>query len=91
MNDIAMCQNHECPKRIECYRYCAKPNEFQYYSQFDHKDGKCDYFYPIFRTTFGGTYVDPDVAHWRFKDDGTPYIYICNKEDDKENNESCRN
>jgi len=52
MNDIAMCQNHECPKRKEYYRYCAKPSEFQYYSQFDHKDGKCEHFYPLFDSMY---------------------------------------
>ena len=35
MPDIAMCTKEDCPKKEECYRYKAEPNEFcQCYAEF---------------------------------------------------------
>ncbi|HET8687880.1 MAG TPA: hypothetical protein VFM18_14655 [Methanosarcina sp.] len=48
MPDITMCQNSQCPIRLECYRYMAMPNEhIQSYSDFVGGD-KCDGFKLIF-------------------------------------------
>ena len=47
MADISMCQNTECPSRLECYRFTAKPNPWrQAYMDFKVLDGgdKCDSF-----------------------------------------------
>ena len=47
MADISMCQNTECPSRLECYRFTAKPNPWrQAYMDFKLLDGadKCDSF-----------------------------------------------
>ena len=47
MPDIAMCQNEECPRKTECYRYMATPSPYrQAYGDFDCKPGD-DYFMPI--------------------------------------------
>ena len=41
MPDIAMCQSHECPRRVGCYRYMATPNEYrQSYMEFRCFDEK---------------------------------------------------
>lgn len=32
MADISMCQDTECPDRLKCRRYTAKPSEFQSYT-----------------------------------------------------------
>jgi hypothetical protein len=34
MPDICMCKNEKCPKKEECYRYMAKPSEWQSYIEF---------------------------------------------------------
>jgi hypothetical protein len=47
MPDIAMCQDHDCPMRTQCYRYVAKPNEYwQTYADFQRpKDAeRCENF-----------------------------------------------
>lgn len=36
MPDISMCQNHDCPKAKECYRYMAIPKENQAYNLFEN-------------------------------------------------------
>ena len=42
MADITMCINEFCPKKKECYRYTATPEELhQWYGDFDyHYDSK---------------------------------------------------
>jgi hypothetical protein len=45
MADISMCLDHECPSKVHCYRYRAKPN--QYHQSYmdtgrDKKAQKCD-------------------------------------------------
>lgn len=50
MPDIAMCKNHQCPLRDECYRYRAIPTEpYQTYSDFSPSGDPptCDWFFPI--------------------------------------------
>ena len=49
MPDISMCKNKDCPKRKDCYRFTAKPDEFaQSYGNFKWKKGEgCDYFWDI--------------------------------------------
>jgi len=48
MADLAMCQNKECPKRAECYRYRAIPNEkWQSYQDFNHGVDGCEYFWEV--------------------------------------------
>lgn len=47
MPDITMCSGKDCPFRDQCYRYTAKPSEYQqaYFSEPPIKDGKCDYYW----------------------------------------------
>ncbi len=46
MPDISMCQNDNCPKRADCYRFTAKPGERQSYANFQPDEkGECEYFY----------------------------------------------
>lgn len=48
MPDISMCLDHNCPSKNICYRYFAKPDEFQQsYNDFGRKRGqsKCDMYY----------------------------------------------
>lgn len=45
MADIAMCRNHECPSRLSCYRYRAKPHPHrQSYRDFKNEGEKCDFY-----------------------------------------------
>ena len=44
--DISMCENKLCPLKDNCYRYTAKPSDYQLYAGFAPDDkGKCDYFW----------------------------------------------
>lgn len=45
MPDISMCQNAECIKSNNCYRFLAIPSLMQSYADFNLKRDKC--FYPI--------------------------------------------
>jgi hypothetical protein len=46
MPDITMCVGTGCPLKEKCYRYIAKPSEYQYYfMEAPYKDGKCDYYW----------------------------------------------
>lgn len=36
MPDITMCASKDCPERNNCYRSCAKPSEFQSWSNFEY-------------------------------------------------------
>lgn len=46
MPDISMCENKLCPLKDNCYRYTAKPSDYQLYAEFTPDDkGKCDYFW----------------------------------------------
>lgn len=35
MPDITMCVNKDCPIRAACYRYRAKPNDWQSFARFE--------------------------------------------------------
>lgn len=38
-----MCSNRECPRRAECYRYRAVPDDrYQRWAEFDHE--RCEWF-----------------------------------------------
>jgi hypothetical protein len=37
MNDITMCVNKDCPRKLECYRYMAVPDDY-WQSQQDFSD-----------------------------------------------------
>lgn len=46
MPDITKCNNNNCPLKSTCYRFMCKLSEFmQSYSDFEYKDGKCDYYW----------------------------------------------
>ena len=46
MPDITMCFGKDCPYKEDCYRYTAKPDEYQaYFSNPPIEDGKCDYYW----------------------------------------------
>lgn len=50
MPDISLCMNHECPLRMDCYRFRAAPDsEWQSYSVFEPfgDPPQCDGFIPI--------------------------------------------
>lgn len=47
MPDISMCENKKCPLRSMCYRFRAIPDEWQSFSAFEYKDGKCDFFWDL--------------------------------------------
>ena len=36
MPDISMCFGKDCGRREHCYRYMAKPNQVQTYSDLEH-------------------------------------------------------
>lgn len=45
MADIAICKNHDCPSRLHCYRYRAKPHPYrQLYSEYKHEGERCDFY-----------------------------------------------
>jgi hypothetical protein len=47
MPDISMCQNEDCPSKLKCYRFMARPNaHWQAYSVFvvPKRKVKCDSF-----------------------------------------------
>ena len=47
MNDITKCDGVNCPQRDTCYRFLAKPDRFQSYSEFYkiRTDEKCEYYW----------------------------------------------
>ena len=46
MADIDMCPGTNCPYKETCYRYTAKPDEYQWrFSNAPIKDGKCDMYW----------------------------------------------
>lgn len=55
MPDITMCINKDCPIRSVCYRYRAKPSDWQSFAKFNWKmtpepdfdpdEPDCDYFW----------------------------------------------
>ena len=46
MPDITMCPGTGCPYKETCYRYTAKPSDWQsYFSIPPIKDGKCDMYW----------------------------------------------
>lgn len=41
-----MCHGTDCPYKEQCYRFTAKPDEYQYYfSTPPIQDGKCDHYW----------------------------------------------
>ena len=46
MPDITMCVGDECPIKEKCYRFMAKPSEYQYYfMEAPYRDGKCEHYW----------------------------------------------
>lgn len=50
MPDISMCNNATCPFKEQCYRFTAKPSNWQSYADFkphtnENEDMECDYFW----------------------------------------------
>lgn len=49
MPDITMCvkKNNKCKVKKDCYRYIAKPNKYQSYSNFWHEYGQrcCEFLF----------------------------------------------
>jgi hypothetical protein len=46
MPDIAKCLGTGCPQKETCYRYTAKPSDWQsYFSVPPIKDGKCNMYW----------------------------------------------
>ena len=48
MPDITMCMGGDCPLKETCYRYKAKPSEYQYYFlEPPFKDENCDHYWDM--------------------------------------------
>ena len=46
MPDITMCLGTECPHKETCYRFTAKPSDYQsYFMKPPIKEGKCEYYW----------------------------------------------
>ena len=45
-NDISKCDNEECPKKKDCYKYTVKPDMMQSFlvGAKPDKNGECEYF-----------------------------------------------
>ena len=44
--DITMCVGTNCPNKENCYRYTAKPSDYQsYFIEPPIKDGKCEMYW----------------------------------------------
>ena len=44
--DITMCMGTNCPDKQKCYRYTAKPSDYQsYFINPPIKDGKCEMYW----------------------------------------------
>lgn len=49
MPDISMCADSKCPARVGCYRYRAKPSDWQTYADFGRgTKNRCPDWLPIF-------------------------------------------
>lgn len=41
-----MCPGGDCPYKEDCYRYTAKPNDYQsFFAYAPIREGKCDYYW----------------------------------------------
>lgn len=48
MADISMCHNgSECPLRKSCFRFTAKPGEWQAMSDFYKTDKECEHYWEV--------------------------------------------
>ena len=48
MPDISMCVGNDCPIKENCYRYKAKPCEYQsYFMEAPYKDGDCFHYWKM--------------------------------------------
>jgi len=48
MPDITMCSGKDCPLKETCYRYKAKPDEYQsYFMEAPYNDGECNHYWEI--------------------------------------------
>jgi len=46
MPDITMCHGEGCHAKEQCYRFTAKPSDYQsYFMTPPIKDGKCDHYW----------------------------------------------
>jgi len=46
MPDITMCPGTDCPQKEKCYRFTAKPSDYQsWFMKPPIEDGKCDYYW----------------------------------------------
>jgi len=44
--DITMCEGTDCPNKETCYRFTAKPSDYQsYFMKPPIKEGKCEYYW----------------------------------------------
>ena len=48
MPDITMCKDEQCPKKEQCHRFTAKPDEYaqSYFMQTPRKGKECVYYWP---------------------------------------------
>lgn len=50
MLDMSMCLNKKCPIKEKCYRFMAKPDQWQSYTLFSWEGNDCEYFIEIERS-----------------------------------------
>lgn len=80
MPDISMCANNKCRKKYSCYRYCAKPSEWQSYMEFKRSDYSC---FMMMSCCICG-YHSAEAHHIRTrgaggKDNADNYLILCRK------------
>jgi hypothetical protein len=48
MPDITMCMGNDCPIKETCYRYKAKPNDYQsYFMEAPYKNEECEHYWQM--------------------------------------------
>ena len=51
MPDITMCWGRDCPVKENCYRFMAKPDDYQaYFIDSPIRKGKCQHYWAIDKT-----------------------------------------
>ena len=60
MPDISMCTGGACRRKMTCYRYMAKPDEYQSYMEFYADGPACAYYAPIMGREVRDEEAEPD-------------------------------
>ena len=52
MPDITMCEGINCPLKMKCYRFLAKPDDLQSYfvdTPYDKETKQCEHYWGIYK------------------------------------------